>query len=124
MAIDRIGKPGAAPPGAAPSTPASSPEPASRFGADAAAPVRPAAPPAVPTVTASAFEQMRAGVLSVDAYLDHKVSDATSHLTSLAPADLASIRAALRERLAADPTLVDLVRTATAGASPPRARDD
>jgi hypothetical protein len=127
MAIDRVGKSGAVPAGAEPSTPAEaakSAEPASRFGVDAttvrSAPL--AAPPAVPT--ASVFEQMRAGVLSVDAYLDQKVSEATSHLTALAPADLASIRAALRERLAADPTLVDLVRTATTAAPAPRAHDD
>jgi hypothetical protein len=39
---------------------------------------------------------------------------------ALAPAHLDVVRSMLRERLASDPTFVDLVRTATGGlASPP-----
>lgn len=68
---------------------------------------------------ASAVERVRAGALSVDQYLDIKVNEATAHLDGKLSADhLAFVRASLREQLAADPVLVELVQKA-AGAAPP-----
>lgn len=79
--------------------------------------------PAQPVAGApSALEQVRAGQIDVAAYLDRKVEEATSHLSALPATQLEAIRGALRDRLAADPSLVDLVQAATGQPSP--ARDD
>lgn len=131
MAIDRIGKPGMPTTVAPPSSP-SSPDAAHRFavdgaavrgpvpGASAAGSVASASPPVGP------LEQLRAGAITADGYLDSKVSEATAHLVALAPAHLEAVRSTLRERLATDPMFVDLVRTATGALAspPPNARDD
>jgi hypothetical protein len=76
----------------------------------------------VSPVAPGALEQLRAGGVSVDGYLDLKVAEATAHLGALSPQALDSIRSALRERLASDPMFVDLVRAATG--SVPAPRDD
>jgi hypothetical protein len=60
-----------------------------------------------------ALGALRSGAIDLDGYLDRKVDEATAHLGPLPPADLVRLRAALRERLATDPTLVDLVKSAT-----------
>jgi hypothetical protein len=65
----------------------------------------------------TALERLRAGEIDVNGYVDIKVHEATAHLAVLPPAQLEEVRAALRERMASDPALVDLVRTAT-GAVP------
>jgi hypothetical protein len=65
----------------------------------------------------TALERLRAGEIDVNGYVDMKVHEATAHLGALPPDRLAEVRAALRERMAADPALVDLVRKAT-GAVP------
>ena len=74
-------------------------------------------PASVPPAKVSLVDPLRAGTLSVDAYVEAKVLEATEHLQLLPAADLASVRAMLRERLSADPTLVELVRVA-AGSTP------
>jgi cytosine/adenosine deaminase-related metal-dependent hydrolase len=81
-----------------------------------------AAVPAVSEVGSKALEQLRAGSIDVGQYLDLKVTEATAHLTFLAPADLDAVRATLRDRLASDPALVELSgvvgRAAAAGTVP------
>lgn len=68
-------------------------------------------------------ERVRSGELTVEQYLDHRVNEATSHLAGkLAPDQLAFVQNSLREQLATDPVLVDLVRGAT-GAIPPPPRE-
>jgi hypothetical protein len=82
----------------------------------AAASVGKATPPS------DALGALRSGAVDLDGYLDLKVGEATAHLGPLPAADLGRLRAALRERLATDPTLVDLVKSATG--SVPRVPDD
>ena len=111
MSIDRIGKGGA---------PASTPEPGGSAASRPAGPgfERASAPPAAaPAAPSSALERLRAGAIDVDGYLNLKTEEATAHLTSLPAAKLTAIRSALRDRLASDPALVDLVRTATGAAA-------
>jgi hypothetical protein len=60
-----------------------------------------------------ALERFRSGQVDVQGYLDLKVDEATAHLSSLPRVELDAIRTALRDRLATDPALVDLVRAAT-----------
>jgi len=73
----------------------------------------PAAAPAASAegVEATALERLRSGDLTLDAYLDAKAAEATRHLEGVAPAVLQAIRDTLREQLASDPGLADLVRT-------------
>jgi hypothetical protein len=61
----------------------------------------------------TALERLRTGEVDVNGYLDLKVEEATGHLGALPASHLQAIRTALRERLADDPTLVELVRAAT-----------
>jgi hypothetical protein len=75
-------------------------------------------------VSPSALDQLRAGEVSVDGYLDLKVSEATAHLGALPPQALEAIRSTLRERLASDPMFVDLVRAATGSVPSPVMGDD
>jgi hypothetical protein len=63
-------------------------------------------------VGTDALEQLRSGAIDLGRYLDIKVADATAHLSFLPSAELATIQAALRERLASDPGLVGLVQLA------------
>jgi hypothetical protein len=83
---------------------------------------RPAEVPAAQPVpeAATALEQVRSGKIDVATYLDRKVEESTSHLSALPIAQLEAIRGALRDRLAADPSLLDLVQAATGQPSPPR----
>ena len=62
----------------------------------------------------SSLDQLKSGQIDLGRYLDLKVDEATAHLSALPRAELESIRGALRDRLALDPTLVDLVRVAAA----------
>ena len=111
MGIDSIGRKGS------PATPpidvggASRPAEASRaFQVPSAAPAAQAAAVQIPS---GALERLRAGEVDVQGYLDLKVHEATAHLSTLPPIELDALRAALRDRLATDPALVDLVRMAT-----------
>lgn len=79
----------------------------------------PAAQAAATEAPHTALEQLRAGNLDAGGYLDLKVNEATAHLATLPVPELEAIRSALRDRMASDPTLVDLVRTATGRLSDP-----
>lgn len=125
MGVDRIGKGGMGAP--IPSTVSPSP-------LDRASPAGGASRPfelassavqgasGVESVASGALEQLRAGHLTLDGYLDAKVHEATAQL-ALPAVELDAVRAALRERLASDPTLVELVRCAT-GAEPSLPNDE
>ncbi len=129
MGIDRIGKGGSAPPPGA--TPGASgaqktgrPFEAEKPGAKPAAEHASSAAQAgqVHAAGASPLEQLKAGKIDMDGYLDQKVQEATVHLRGVTPAQLDDIRTLLRDRMATDPTLADLVKQATGEA--PRIPDD
>lgn len=110
MSINRIGKgPGTTPPT---TSPVGSSGAASRpfsVGAPTTGAVQGSS-----TQGVSPAEQVRRGELSLDAYLDLRVREATSHLEGrLGPADLGRIQKTLREQLAHDPTLQAMVKSAT-----------
>lgn len=120
MGIDRIGKTGPPVPppevggasGVRPSGPAfqvptASQAPAASTQVDAT------------RATGAALERLRAGEVDVGGYVDLKVHEATAHLSALPAVELEKIRSALRERLSADPTLVELLHTATGETLPP-----
>jgi len=123
MGIEAIGKKGVPLPSpgvAGPSRGAGTERP---FEASGGAPV-PSAPSAAPAeATRGPLEQLRTGGAGLERYLDLKVDEATAHLGPLPPSQLEMIRSALRERIASDPTLVDLVHAAT-GAVPAPPHDD
>jgi hypothetical protein len=117
MGIDRIGK--GAPPAPPPREVTGSPratETGRAFDLNKAAPTGQAAPV---ESTHAALDKLRAGEIDLARYLDLKVDEATTHLRALPPAQLEAVKRTLRERIASDPTLVDLVRTATGAVPPP-----
>lgn len=61
----------------------------------------------------SPLARLRAGEIDVERYLDLKVDEATKPLVGLPPQDLSDIKQMLRDQLATDPGLVDLVKAAT-----------
>jgi hypothetical protein len=71
----------------------------------------------------SPLDRLRTGEIDITGYVDAKVHEATAHLGPLPAAHLEAIRSALRDRMASDPLLVDLVRTAT-GHTPAPLGDD
>ncbi len=110
MGVDSIGKGGGLPPGGAPPG-ASSGGAAGEFrvdsGSAASAPVGPNAPSA-------ALEKLQSGEVDLDQYLDARVDDAVRHLEGkLSAPELDFVRGELRQQLAEDPVLVELVRRAT-----------
>ena len=122
MGIDRIGGkgPSAPPPEAAEGS--RKPDAARPFESPRVAEV---STPAAASVSAtSALGKLQSGQVDVGGYLDLKVDEATAHLEAMPAAQLEAIRGALRERLATDPTLVDLVRTATGQLPPPPPSDE
>jgi hypothetical protein len=122
MGIDSIGKKGPpAPPEAGGTTGATRPVEARRaFSVGGAAPAASAGPVEAPR---PALERLRAGEIDVNGYVDMKVDEATAHLAALPPAELERVKSALRDRMATDPALLDLVRTAT-GAAPSLPSDE
>src|SRR3974390_52274 len=118
MGIDGIGKKG--PPGLQPPevTPARWTRTGSAFELRPTAPISGSAPPSAPALQgpSTALERLRAGEIDVNRYLDLKVDDATAHLVFLPSAQLQAVRQELRDRLAVDPTLVELVAEAARGA--------
>ena len=125
MAIDRIGK------GAPPAPPKLSPQtgptgelertfdvrtpPTSAPGVSGAATgqlggVAASAPAAG---SATPLERFQAGEIDLDGYLDLKVNDATAHVAGLRAHEMEGLRSLLREQLASDPALVELVQQAT-----------
>ena len=128
MGIDRIGK-GSAPPPSGPTGPkgpgsaegAARPfevkRPVESSGAAGAAGVSPVSP-----AISSPLEQLRAGKIDVNGYVDLKVDAATSHLRGMEPTELADVKKMLRDQIASDPALSDLVKQATG--MTPLPRDD
>ncbi|HKQ71483.1 MAG TPA: hypothetical protein VJT73_19195 [Polyangiaceae bacterium] len=112
MSIDRIGK-GNGPAGiggaGAPSAREVTSQPVSEFKVASAE-----APGAAP------LDRLRAGEISVSQYLDLKVSEATAHLDQRLTAEqLSFIRNSLRQQLASDPMLAQLVKSTTGALPPP-----
>ncbi|MBX3263756.1 MAG: hypothetical protein KF782_29050 [Labilithrix sp.] len=60
-----------------------------------------------------ALARLRAGELDVEGYVELKVDEATRGLEGLSPSELDDVKKVLRDRMATDPGLSDLVRTAT-----------
>jgi hypothetical protein len=81
-----------------------------------------AAGPVEQAATPTPLAQLRAGQIDVERYLDLKVDEATRHLHGLTPIERESIRGMLRDQIATDPALVDMVRQAAGKA--PRAPDE
>jgi hypothetical protein len=130
MSIDRIGK-GPSPAGVSPTS--SSPSSSDSVGRAAetgatfdisgqtGAGARPAeATSAASEATgASPANEVRSGHLSIDQYLEQRVTEATRHLEGKVPAaDLGDIQTMLRSQLRNDPALIEMVRAAT-GVTPP-----
>ena len=69
------------------------------------------------TQAASPLARLKAGEIDVNGYVDLKVDEATKDLHGLSPTELSDIKSILRDQMATDPGLSDLVRTAT-GAIP------
>lgn len=123
--VDRIGKGGPPLPPAGPSGPSGAKETGKAFDVHkpdpAARPAEGAATSAQATrgsaeVAATGptpLEQLKAGRIDLDGYLDLKVEEATAHLHGLSPVQLDGIRSMLRDRMATDPALADLVKQAT-----------
>jgi hypothetical protein len=110
MSIDPIGKAGSAA-GVAAAVPVASAQPATGaeavFGVSKAAEVQQVSPPGL-------AEQVRAGQVDLERYLDLRVEQATEHLVGKLDAErLEIVRDALRAQLESDPMLVELVRVAT-----------
>jgi len=121
MAIDRIGKGGGIPP--TPESPGkvqekgtvSRPFEVERAGTKEAkeAGAAQGTSAAAATGAASPLERLRAGEIDVHGYVDLKVDEATNGLHGLSPAELDEIKKVLRDQIATDPGLTDLVREAT-----------
>jgi hypothetical protein len=126
MAIDRIGKGGSS----IPPKPASGPERAQGTDAAKTFEVRPSraqspetqaantgtplakAAPVGPAATGP-LDRLRAGEIDLDRYLDLKVDEATRHLAGLRAHEMEGLRTLLRQQLASDPALAELVQQAT-----------
>jgi hypothetical protein len=118
MGIDGIGKPPGASIGGIPSVP----------GGEAARPAEPfsverGVPAAHGSRVSAALSSLQRGELSLDQYLDDRVTDATSHLSGkLNPDQLEFVKQSLREQLATDPVLVELVQRTTGSVAAPELR--
>lgn len=109
MGIDGIGKPPGAGIGGIGST-------TGKDGVRAAEPfkVDPSAASAAGGKVSPALASLQRGELSLDQYLDGRISDATSHLVGkLSPDQLEFVKQSLREQMATDPVLVELVQRTT-----------
>lgn len=113
MSIDGIGKPpGAGIGGISGVSGKDAPRTTEPFKVDASAPA------AAGAKVSAALDKLQRGELSLDQYLDGRVSDATSHLAGkLSPDQLEFVKQSLREQMQTDPVLVELVQR-TLGASP------
>ena len=75
-------------------------------------------PAAASDRVSAALGSLQRGELSLDQYLDSRVTEATQHLAGkLNPEQLDFVKQSLREQLATDPVLVELVHRTT-GSSP------
>lgn len=116
MSIDRIGKGGASAPPTAPSAPKAA-ETGKPF--EVSRPAAAEGASRVDATAASALEQLKAGKIDFDQYVSAKVEQATAHLQGMPKVELDAIRSMLRDQMATDPTLVDLVKRATGRAPEP-----
>src|ERR1700733_13816368 len=102
MPIDRIGKGGGAPPqvpGAGDVTP-----PTKTFEVDAPKEAQQTTKTeAVGAVGSSPLEQLRAGKIDVNQYVDLKLDEATSHLKGLHAEQMQSVRELLKDKIVQDP---------------------
>ena len=115
MSIDGVGKPPGGPGGlGGPGGPGGAGKSGEAFQVDS--------PDAAATTEGSdALGQLERGEISVDQYLDTRVEQALEHLQSkLSSEQLDFVRSNLREQLATDPVLVELVRRATGSAAADR----
>lgn len=71
----------------------------------------------------SALSRLRAGDVDVNGYMDLRVDEATRGLEGLPPSDLAEVKRVLRDQLASDPGLAELVARATGTAPTPPTED-
>jgi hypothetical protein len=107
MSIDGIGKPPGVPP------PGGTPDPSAPSAPSGGESFRVGTSPAS-SVSSSDLARLERGEISLDAYLDSRVGDATKHLDGrLGKAELEFVRRTLRAELESDPVLVELVRRAT-----------
>lgn len=74
------------------------------------------------TSSPTPLERFRAGEVDVNGYVDLKVDEVVGNLKGLSPAEVDDIRSMLRDQIATDPGLADLVRTATG--QPPTPPED
>ncbi len=88
-------------------------------GKDAASAAEPfkldaSAPSAASGKVSAALSSLQRGELSLDQYLDSRVSEAVSHLVAkLSPDQLEFVKQSLRDQMATDPVLVELVQRTT-----------
>ena len=119
MGIDRIGKNGPPLP-VHESGGASQAAPTAQVFKVLKATATPSAQPIASEAPREPLVRLRAGEVDVGGYVDLKVDEATAHLSALPPVELEAIRTALREHLANNPALADLVQTAAGDISPPQ----
>jgi hypothetical protein len=112
MGIDGIGKPpGATIGGIGGLQGTGAPRPTEAFALD------PSAAPAPASRVSAALSSLQRGELSLDQYLDGRVTEATEHLAGkISPDQLEFVKQSLREQLATDPVLVELVQRTTGSA--------
>jgi len=106
--VDRIGKGGTPPPVTNTTQAPAAEKTGKAFEVEKARPAQQAS-----TIEGAPLEQLKAGKIDFEQYLSIKVDEATAHLKGLAPPQIDSIRSMLRDRMATDPELVDLVKQAT-----------
>jgi len=109
MSIDRIGGPPRPPGAVGPSQDAQPATGAEAFRVDSANPT-------APTEDASLLGRLERGEISVDDYMTGRVEEAVAPLAAkLDPHALEFVKETLRDQLASDPVLIELVRRATVG---------
>jgi hypothetical protein len=122
MAIDRIGKSGAPlPPQPEGATGPSAPGKPFEVRSETLETVSKVAPPVTATTP---LEKLRAGHVDLNGYLDLKVDEATHHLHGLQLSELDAVRKMLRDQLRNDPTISELVRSATGHLPTPSSDDE
>ena len=116
MGIDGIGKPPGTSIGSVGGVQGGeAPRAAEPFAVDRSASATPSTPS---DRVSAALSSLQRGELSLDQYLDGRVNEATQHLAGkISPDQLDFVKQSLREQLATDPVLVELVRRTT-GAAP------
>ena len=118
MGIDGIGKPPGASIGSVGSASGTeAPRTGQSFSVDSGSASAASASAPAERISA-ALSGLSRGEISLDQYLDTRVTEATSHLNGkLSPEQLEFVKQSLREQLSSDPVLVELVQRTT-GSSP------